>query len=479
MSNRLFNVLIVEDDEELSGMIENIFQSKCAQVNIKKAVSRDAAFELLEKEPFFDYVTLDLTIPNIDYSFEKDAANGMAVLGRITEISSGTPVLILTGTSTADMIQDFLDHSNQIDIWGTGTNRGTIEHLTKSRFADLSDKIENIYKEFSSTLNVELLTHSLRLPIEHDRLLRVFINSQKGCLGDIRQIGGGLSRAKVYSVHIKDSSGGTIHRAICKCGPKDDINSDAQNYKDFINRLRPDATPRLLGHLKHAAGNMSGVFYGLAENYDESFFNTSLRNNLNDDLEIAIKYMLDRWHSNMIQVQKTIGEVRSQLLSDEVANELFIKFELTNAPYFEAMLVNCKVSCTHGDFHGENILLDITSNKATLIDYGDVCEGVSILDPLTLECSFLFHPSTQDMLSGWPTQKNLANWEDIDIYVEGCPFSRSIRFCREWAINIGVGNRELAACLYAYALRQLKYQDTNKEYALSLIESAYRLYDMS
>lgn len=479
MSNRLFNVLIVEDDKELSEMIEDIFKNKCDQVHITKAFTRDAAFELLNGDTFFDYVTLDLTIPNIDGSFEKDATNGMAVLGKITEVSSGTPVLILTGTSTIDMIQDFLSHASQVDIWGTGKTRCTIEHLTKLHLADLPDKIEQIYQEFSSILDVELVTHSLILPTEHDRLLRVFINSQKGCLGNIRPIGGGLSKAKVYSVHIKDASGHTIHRAICKCGSKGDINSDADNYLNFINRLRPDATPRLLGHLKYSAGDCSGVFYGLAENYDESFFEASLNDNLNDELEASIKYMLERWHLNISQTRKSIKEVRSQLVSDDVAAELFTKFGLTEAPAFESMAVLCKISCTHGDFHGENILLDVPSNRATLIDYGDVGEGISILDPLTLECSFLFHPSTQNRLSGWPTQHNLDNWDNLNVYLDGCSFKRSIIFCRNWADEVGVGNRELAACLYSYSLRQLKYPDTNKDYAISLIKVSYRLYEQS
>ncbi|WP_172580285.1 response regulator [Vibrio harveyi] len=479
MSNRAFNVLVVEDDTELSSFIESTFHSKFQQVNVVKAFSRNAAFEILDSEAFFDYVTLDLSIPDIDGSFDTDASNGLAVLGKITEVSSGTPVLVLTGTSTVDMIQDFLSHSNLTDVWGSGNKRGTIEHLTKSRIGELTDKINQISQEFSSSLNVELVTAALSLPIKHDRLLRVFINSLGANLGIIRQIGGGLSSAKVYSVHIQDFSGRTLHLAICKCGPKEDINADAQNYHSYINRLRPDATPRKLGHLEYSAGDSSGVFYGLAENYDASFFKASLQNELNEELMQSIKLMLAPWHQNIIQNQKLIREIRAQLVSDSVAERLIKEFDLTEALAFEAMRVICRTSCTHGDFHGENILLDIPSQKATLIDYGDVCEGVSIIDPLTLECSFLFHPKTSDALSSWPTETNLENWENLEAYVEGCPFKDSIVFCRNWASELGVGNRELAACLYAYALRQLKYEGTNKKHAISLINTAYRLYQQS
>lgn len=52
-----------------------------------------------------------------------------------------------------------------------------------------------------------------------------------------------------------------------------------------------------------------------------------------------------------------------------------------------------KHSCIHSDLHGENILLNTESNKAVIIDYGDINEGAIILDIITLECSALFHPS--------------------------------------------------------------------------------------
>lgn len=479
MSNRKFNVLIVEDEKDISEFIEAAFIKCCDQINITKVTSRDEAFRLFDSGVFFDYVTLDLSIPNEPDNFEKDSANGMAVLGKIVELSHGTPILILTGTSTPDMIQDFLSNSSRVDIWGSGIERGTIEHLTKSKIGDLSNKIQEVYSEFYSILEVELITENLSIPIKYDRILRVFINKLGGSLGTIHSIGGGMSKAKVYFVKIQDNSGCIIHNAICKCGPKEDINLDALNYDNFINRLRPEATPRKLGHLKYAASSSCGVLYGLAEEYEASFFKASLSVQLDDEIESAIKYMLGPWHSSSKQERKSIKEIRQQLVTDEVADELFSKYQLSNAESFESKSVNCKVSCTHGDFHGENILLNVPSKKATLIDYGDVCEGVSILDPLTLECSFLFHPSTKGSLSDWPKEQNIENWHDVDVYAEGCEFEKSIKFCRSWIRELGIGNRELAACLYSYSLRQLKYDDTNKGYAVALINVAYGLYEIS
>lgn len=477
--NRQFNVLIVEDETDIFEYIESVFTSLGRNISITRASSRDEAIELLNNETnFFDYISLDLTMPAETGSFEKDPANGLAVLGTIVKTSSGTPVLILTATSTIEMIQEFLQFSHNVDIWGGGNYRATIEHLTKARIYELKDKLIDVYSEFSSIMAVEILSDGLELPIEHDRLIRFFVNHLKGCVAEVKAIGGGLSSAKVYSLNILDSSGNLIYRAICKCGPKKDIDEDAANYQTYINRLKPDATPRILGHHKFSAKSNSGVCYGLAENYNNSFFNVS-SSDLIDELQNSITDMLAPWHSLKLQSRKSIKDIRRMLVKDDVAEELIKKYNLEDTAFtFEAELVYCKISCIHKDFHGENILLDVASSKATLIDYGDVSEGVCILDPLTLECSFLFHPSSK-ISTDWPTEENLSNWIDLDKFLDGCPIPEKIRFCRNWTNELGLGNRELAACLYSYALRQLKYPNTNKEIALKLINIAFSIYDIS
>ena len=58
-----------------------------------------------------------------------------------------------------------------------------------------------------------------------------------------------------------------------------------------------------------------------------------------------------------------------------------------------------------------------------------------------------------------------------DRYVTGSPVGDLIQVCREWALSVG-SEVELAAMVYAHAVRQLKYEDTNKALALSIAGAA-------
>ncbi len=389
----------------------------------------------------------------------------------------GAPVLILTGTSTVRMIGDFLNTSNNVDIWSEGCSRPTVAHLEKADLVELSDHIKPCLTSILRLKEIEL-SHSFdALPIAHDRLIRIFAKKRGASVVRVKEIGGGYSDAKVYFLALKDQRGVELHSCIAKCGKRVDIDTDSKNFNESVSRLKPSATPRQIDHLRFGAANFSAVFYGLAKEYPYSFFSASERGLTKDEMrQSLVKMMLD-WHANFVEDRKQIKEIRRSFVSDTEAQDLIATYELSDALDFENRYVQCKVSCIHGDLHGENVLVDTENNLATLIDYGDVKNECSIIDPLTLECSFLFHSSSPK--SDWPSQDNLNNWHVLDKYLLGCPYSDDIRFCRDWLRDIGVGNRELAACLYAYALRQLKYDDVEKERALTLINVAFELFDRS
>jgi hypothetical protein len=73
----------------------------------------------------------------------------------------------------------------------------------------------------------------------------------------------------------------------------------------------------------------------------------------------------------------------------------------------------------------------------------------------------------------------LDNWASAEEYLVDCPYRDEIELCRKWISDIGATNCELAACLYSCALRQLKYDDTDKNRAIALINTAFMLYKES
>ncbi len=64
--------------------------------------------------------------------------------------------------------------------------------------------------------------------------------------------------------------------------------------------------------------------------------------------------------------------------------------------------------------------------------------------------------------TGSPGADACRLWHDLPAYVVDCPMPDFIGARRVWAFNVAAG-REIAACAYTYLLRQLKYDDTDKD----------------
>jgi hypothetical protein len=60
-------------------------------------------------------------------------------------------------------------------------------------------------------------------------------------------------------------------------------------------------------------------------------------------------------------------------------------------------------------------------------------------------------------------------WPDISAFSEGASFVEYLLACRHWAFGVAGSEQEVWAVGYAYALRQLKYEDTDKDLAREII----------
>ena len=161
-------------------------------------------------------------------------------------------------------------------------------------------------------------------------------------------------------------------------------------------------------------------------------------------------------------------------MNDGVHTAMCEKYNLNWATEFERREVQAKWACIHGDMHGANVLVS-NACEVQLIDYGDISDGPVCLDPVTLELSFLFHPDVN--CGAWPTIEQAKQFLDLDDYLQGCPFPESIRGSREWAIESRASVREYCAVLYAYLVRNLQYDDTDKDLILAILEAVVTAYD--
>lgn len=474
MSNKIFRMLIIEDEEEISTLIREVMIKFNPKVDIVIASNKFDAITIIENEgEFFDLISLDLQIPTNVGLMDKAAEHGLSILPIAQEYLPGTPIVMLTGTSTVQMINDFLQFSNTIDIWQNGIKSSSIQHFDKSQ---LNKYIECVQKMCNSTLNLFNVELNYQgndlLPIEYDRLIRIFTLRLKGVRVNVKKVSGGLSSSKVYSLAIFDSNGNLSYQTIAKCGDSIEIREDSSNYMTFIHRLNESVTPRKLDHIKYGAKCKSGVFYGFAEQYTYSYFQTSLTNLNNTEIRTSIKDLTKEWQLAGTVKTTDIKYIRKKLVSDEIAFKLWKDYDLKWAEEFENNQIQIKEGICHCDLHGENILINIDNKSSTLIDYGDIKEISMTIDPLTLECSFLFHPNGIDNKMWATLEEDIENWQNIDEYIKNSPIKDEIIFCREWLNSVKIANREVGASLYSYALRQLKYDNTNKKIALKLLNVA-------
>jgi hypothetical protein len=277
-------------------------------------------------------------------------------------------------------------------------------------------------------------------------------------------------------LRVTDSGGARIHDAVAKLGSPADITDETIRFDNLVSRLDARATPRKLATLDFGAGALAGAFYGLAEGYDFSAFDLAQdQDGLASAAVTGIEEATSRWHDGVPQSRRTIRDIRQRLLSDEIFAGIRRLFPFQWIDGFDDIQIQVRWACVHGDLHGSNALIS-GDGSAVLIDYGDVAEGPASLDPITLELSTIFHP--QGIAKGsWPTIEQARQWGNLDAYLVNCPVAEFVRECRGWACRVGAGQREIAVAAYSYLVRQLKYEDTNKDLILALLEGVKRHYE--
>lgn len=466
-------VLVVEDEQSFIDELLQTLAGLAGPPQVNVARSRDSAYKNLEEE-FFDLLILDLKIPTVDDALDADPAHGRAVFSRAREFAPGTPIFVLTGSPAEDFIADLLEGAQQVDVWGEGHRVRTVDFLQKYRFNEAPLRLTPLANAVWGLSEVELERGNLSLPDEDDRLIRIFAKRAGGARCVVTQIGGGLSSAKVVRLKVTNSNGAPVHDAIGKLGSMAEVRDESNRFDTHVARLDPAATPRRLQTLEFGAKARAGIFYGLAEGFDLDGFGVSRQPDERfTGVPTQVRARTNRWRVGVPQTRKPIRDIRRRLISDK-------DFQAALAPHsvlwindFENREVQVHWCCIHGDLHGGNILVS-EDGTCVLIDYGDVEEGPASLDPITLEFSLLFHPSGSLRGSGWPARGQASHWSNLDEYLTGCPAAGFIRACRQWALDVAAGQREVAASAYSYLVRQLKYADSDKELALELMDAVYK-----
>lgn len=465
-------LLIVEDDEPFLAELETHLKD-IEGLSFDIAHSRDTAIDRVRND-FYDAIVLDLTLPTRDRAGDLSIEHGQAVFGEIKDCCPGTPIVMLTGSASEAIHEQSLAAKQDIDLWGDGKKVATVTLMRKTRVLEFLELIKDYAHRISETDGIEIITQGFDLGLtqEDRRVLRALGRRYSASGIRLAPTDGGLSASRVLKMQIVNKQGRDDLRAIAKLGTDESVEEEVGRRRN-LDLLKQGVYAPFLDSLQGGARGHAATLYRHAEGFDENFFQVLRRS----DAEAAaivprIRDAVGPWLAAVHLSECTVGDVRRRYLDDERAQELATSFSLPNVQPLERRQIKVKLACAHGDLHGGNVLIG-AGGQPSLIDYGDVGEACASTDPITLELCIFSHPAAASLRAQW-TPDFSAPWERPIPYSAGSPFSAFIQATRAWANAVAFGDQEIYANAYAYCFKQLKYDETDKDFFLRAIAEMRR-----
>jgi CheY-like chemotaxis protein len=461
-------VLHVEDQPEFFE-ITKAQLTKIVGVEVFHASTHTEALSLLE-DHHIDYAILDLAIPYQSLTDNPDKAHGVSVAHKIRTQYPGTPILIFSAQSTEEEAEKFEEDDTHINFWD-----GKYKNIVKIRNKRKLPEVIQLIKEANQSLiflnQIEVI-HNDKLVLDNiqTRVIQLFCIHKNAIAAKVESLDEGLSTSKVLRVTLLNDLGKEFFLALAKIDDKESIEAETDNFNSYIQRLPVACFPSFLDQYFAGCGQVKGVFFQYAENFSSDYFSLLLSSDQQaQKLIFEIKSLFNNWNIDKAPKLLQISEIRNFLCSDKKFNQIKHYLQDLNIDEFEQKSLRVTMTIQHGDLHGKNILVS-ENNQPLIIDYGDIKIAPSTIDAVTLELSPFFHPSSRDKVN---LIDGLAeNWFDDVNYIKYCEFPLAFKTLREWARENAILRKEYAAVVYAYAVRQLTYEDTNKEFAIKLIHSA-------
>lgn len=466
-------VLIIEDDIDVAAELTEHLGCLKPRIETVIAGSLSSGIDALHNHEF-DFIICDLRLPPHDGGVDTEEAHGLAVHSEAKAVCPGTPCLFFTGYDTSAFVREQLSAGGTHDVWGTGVSYPMTRLLTKDEFVDCVERLESFNAELATldSIRIDLLHSKSRLDQFEERALRLLTRRFEGTSIEASALDG-LSGARAFKASVKDDQGRARASYFVKIDLRTVLKKERENYQRYVSPLLVGIGqfPTLEYDIKAGIGRREALCYQLADGYTESLFDV-LEVSENDAIAVVevLRNIFKPWLEHSAKEVHRIRDLRAQRID-----------ELTFHPYrdaigatesFEDIEQEMTTSIQHGDLHGLNILCN-TSGKAVVIDFGNVGSAPTCIDPVILEHSILFHKDSPFRNNSWPTNAQAEAWFDLDEYLRGCPFPNFIRKCREWASETG-GPTDLPPVVYIEAVRQLKYEDTNRGRALGIARAAIR-----
>lgn len=463
-------ILLVEDHTTMGPELVRSLKLMANVSRVDLVRSRDMALQALRAE-FYDLMILDLGIPLTDDSTDAAPEHGQDLFRLAQESCPGLPIIVLTGSNVVAWAEKLGKAGNSVDLYGTNTPTHTVDFFRKENVDQVYGEVERIAAEVAAVNAIRLNTRGKTLDLSEgaQRALRVATRQLGGVNAEILPLSGGLSRVRVVRARVRDGAGAQIATLAAKLGDIQEVRSEMAAYDRYVNRLPIGAFPHRVKSLEAGLCGKGAILYRLAEDYAQTLFDLVAASPQDAVLVIQhLRTQVKPWIDGATLQRLTIADIRRHVLWDDEFTDLKAKHGL-NVDDIEAMTVDVRVGCAHGDLHGGNVLIGHPPS-AIVIDFGEVGEMSLCLDPLTLELSTVFHPDGTDKSLVADLPAYLTSWPDAGaLPTEGIgPY---LKACRDWAYDVAHDDLSVLASAYAYAVRQLRFKTVPPEKTLLLVES--------
>lgn len=457
----MIEFLLLEDDPQEAKIVKEILTPH----QVKHVTNLEQISDICQEEDyFFDYAILDLSVPKSSNEPSPSEDNGIEAFRLFRKSFPGTPILILTGSSSTDHFREMIGQSFSTRVWGK-TEIKTVDYFRKNKLDELYGVIDMIVSEINRVNDIELYTNhpSYSIGTENKKNKRVFsiiANKMNGFKVNVNPIGPGYSGAKIHLLDIQNENNKTLSKIIVKTGDLDKIEEESHNYENHVvGRLDHSKYPPRIDVSSFGAKNLNSIYY----KFLESEKNMSLFDYVASDSFESEKLRLcfdltSEWRDLSKNELKQISDIRSIFLSDNTLLSLVNSFNLSWVTQFERRRVNFNMCISHCDFHGGNVFINPTDNTRHIIDYGDIKISPIAFDAICLELGFFFNKDSK--VSGWFMNDSIYSWANDEIFFSNEKLSK-LKVIRDWARE-NINEKEFLATAYCYVIRQLKFPDVQK-----------------
>lgn len=464
-------ILLVEDKIDFAEAIEKAIQSiDGCELSWKR--SKAGALAAIEEE-HFDVVILDRRIPTEDDFLDDHQDHGWEVFQTIKEKQPGTSVWFLTGTVDPHFPAEVLNaHGKRGDIHSRGQDEALYRVFWKDKMPSCLAAVREFRDEVQKTdgIHLEQVDTSVNLRAEEVRLLRLFGRRYHGARVQVRVLQGGLSGARVLRVSVLNAANAVQITSVARIGSFEDVAAERAKYQTEIVKLANGAFPPVTAEFSHGAAGYAGIFYQVVGSEVRSLFDV-----LGVDPRAAAaavtRLSQDQvtWHGAREVERVRVSTVRRTLIGDVALEKHQHHLAGIEREAVENVEIDAARCVQHCDLHGGNVLFD-DSGRPMVIDYPDTGIAFASLDPIALELSTIFHKDAPDR-AGWPSELQALRWVNLDDFCGGAVYEPFIRACRSWAEKVAASPQEVFAVAYSYALRQLKYEDTDKGLVRAIVSA--------